>query len=150
MGEKNIIPYRLERAFFISLQFARPPQMLDATPMQFAVNLIFEPEELPDKFQINLRIQSEPDAPLTISAELVGCFGLVEGQPQPDDTIVADFVAERALFQLWPLVRQMVGMVTGQMGIDPYRLPTAHSFHMLSAEVLERLQPAPESEEEEC
>lgn len=144
MREEIIFPYQLESAFFTSLQFVRGPQLPDPTHLNFLAQLKVIDEEFPDKLQIHLKAETVPDQPMTISAELVGLFRLVDGQAQPDHTIVSEFVNERAIFQLWPLITQMVGLVTGQMGMEPFRMPTPYAFDFQPP------QPASESEEEEC
>jgi hypothetical protein len=66
--------------------------------------------------------------------EVVGLFDLIEGQPEPDRSIIGDFVNERALFMLWPHVTHTVKQITGQMGVNPVNVRTPDTFEFMPVE----------------
>lgn len=129
MTQQIRFPFELREAFFVSLQFDRKPQVPD--PLTFGVSAAVKvvADGFPE-LRVHLRIETlqAEDSPLTFHAEVIGLFGLLQGQPVPDRSIIPEFVNERALFLLWPYVSQTVRQITAQMGISPVRLPTPIIF----------------------
>jgi preprotein translocase subunit SecB len=128
MTQELGFPFRLDNTFFTSLRFHRPPQIPESLEVGFSVQAKVHADEFPDRLQVDLKIETPDDQPLTLSLELVGIFRAVEGQPEPEPSIIPDFINERALHMLWPYMAQMVRQVTGQMGMAPLNIPTPYMF----------------------
>ena len=134
MTQETRFPLRLDNAFFTSLQFRRIPELPDPLQLGIITQVRLHSEHFPDKLQIDLKVETPDDQPLTLSVELVGLFSAIEGEPKPDPGILSDFVNERALYMLWPYIVQIVRQVTGQMGTNPVNILTPHTFDFKSTE----------------
>ena len=139
MTPETRFPFRLDSAFFTSLQFRRVPELPDPLQLGIVTQVRLHSEHFPDKLQIDLKIGTPDDQPLMLSVELVGLFSAVEGEPKPDHDVLYDFVNEKALHMLWPYVAQIVRQITGQMGTDPVNIPTPHAFDFKPVEQVSEL-----------
>ena len=104
--------------------------MPDQLNLTFGVEVRVQEERFPDTLQVDIRLKTLEDQPLTMHAELVGLFSLVDGAPQPVRDIIPDFVNNQALHMLWPYMAQMLRIVTGQMGTNPINIKTPHEFQI--------------------
>ena len=121
-------PFRLDNAFFISLHFARVPEMPDQIELNLPAQLKVREENYPSRLQIDLKLETEDDSPLSLCLELVALFDLLEGYPEPERSIIPDFVNEQALHMIWPYMTQMVTQVTSQMGMNTQQLQTPYIY----------------------
>lgn len=144
MAQETHFPFRLGNAFFTNLQVSRLPAMPDQLTMKFAVDVRIQDHKFPNELQVDVRLRTLGEQPLTLNIELVGLFGLVDGAPEPSPDIISDFINQRALFMLWPYLVQMVKQVTAQMGTNPVNITTPYSFHV---ESVERVTESAETEE---
>jgi preprotein translocase subunit SecB len=130
MTQEIRFPFRLNNAFFTSLEFERISELPERLDLSIGVQAKISEDEFPDRLQVHLRIKTvEEESPLTFCVELIGLFDLIEDQPEPDRSIITEFVNERALYILWPHITQMVRIVTGQMGTNPINVNTPFEFH---------------------
>lgn len=127
--DKNLrYPFKLNNAFFSTLKFSRPEKVPEETlPTSFEVKINVTEDNFPEHLQIRLRMETTPEVPFEICIELIGLFDLVEGH-NPDQSIIPDFLNERALFMLWPYITQTVAQITSTMGMDPIKLATPYSY----------------------
>jgi len=128
MTKTDLPTFELTDAFFTSLEFRRVPEMPQPLDLKFNVQLKVHRERLPEILQIELKLATFEDQPLTMILELVGLFRSPEDQLQPGSDDLSRFINERALVALWPYVVQMAKLVTSQMGIAPVKIRTPHSF----------------------
>jgi hypothetical protein len=128
MNQKARFPYRLDNAFFMSLEVNRLPQMPDRLDLGFGVQIRVVEEKFPDVLQVDIRLETLEDQPLTVQAHLVGLFSLVDGVSKPARDIIPSFVNNQALHALWPYMAQMLRIVTGQMGTNPIDIKTPYEF----------------------
>lgn len=128
MTKKDLPAFELTDAFFTSLEFRRVPEMPQPLNLSFNVQLKVHDERLPEILQIDLKLATFEDQPLTMILELVGLFKRPEDQAQPGTDELSHFINERALVALWPYIVQMSKLVTSQMGIAPVKIRTPHAF----------------------
>lgn len=128
MTKTDLPTFELTDAFFTSLEFRRVPEMPQPLNLNFNVQLKVHGERLPEILQIDLKLATFEDQPLTMILELVGLFKSPEDQPQPGSDELSRFINERALVALWPYIVQMSKLVTSQMGIAPVKIRTPHTF----------------------
>jgi len=131
MTEPQLPKFRLHEAFFTSLEFSRMPEIPEPLHLRFSVELKVHSEGLPDALQIDLKLETLEDQPLTMILELVGLFRGSGDQTQLEDDQVSRFINERALFILWPYIVQMTRFVTAQMGISPVNIEVPLQFNFL-------------------
>lgn len=127
-NEKVRFPFRLINAFFIALEARRPPEIQGTSELTFSIQIKVVDERFPERLQVNLKVETAANQKLTLKAELVGLFDLVEGQPAPDHGLISDFINERALFQMWPYITRKIRDLSLEMAVDPVNLPIPYSF----------------------
>lgn len=128
MTQETRFPFRLEHAFFRTLEFHREPSVPPQLNVDFSVQIKVHSEQFPDRLEIDLKVETQEEQPLTFCLELIGIFTLVEGEPKPDREILPKFVNERALHVLWPYLTQVISQATVQMGINPLKIPIPYFF----------------------
>lgn len=133
--ESSLPVFQLAEAFFTTLEFRRTPEVPDSLNVRFNVQLKVHSERLPERLQVDLKLETMDDQPLMMVLEIVGLFEGAGDQTELNDDEISRFVNERALFMLWPYVVQMTRLTTAQMGMDPVKLPTPHEFLFLPERV---------------
>ena len=129
MTQQTKYPFKLESAFFARVALERIPQLPDEEfEIQFSVQGKTVEEQFPDVLEVQLKVQTLGEQPVTIDAIVVGKFILIEGAPEPDPSIIQRFLDEQALCILWAYLDQMVVQMTAQMGIKPIRLLPSPEF----------------------
>jgi len=128
MTEKNMFPFRLQKAFFISIQFIRIPELPEKVHLPLSAEVKVLANQFPETLHVRLRISTPEKHDLMLNLELVGIFTYVEGLPKLDKDIIPDFVNKRALHMLWPYMVQMISNITGQMGTNPIEIDTPYDF----------------------
>lgn len=126
-----VYPFQLKQAFVIKSVFERAATIPDPLELKFHSSIRIEEEHYPKEFTIFLRTLTEdiPDPSLKVFVELVGIFSLVEGNNEPDKSIIDDFLNQQALFMMWPYFAECVLIATTQMGMQPIRLNTPYTFN---------------------
>jgi preprotein translocase subunit SecB len=124
----------LAEAFFVTLEFRRTPEVPDSLKVQFNIQVRVHDEQMPERLQVDLKLETPEEQPLAMVLEVVGLFRGEDGKPDVNSEEVARFVNERALFMLWPYAVQMTRLITSQMGMEPVKLPTPHEFLFLPEE----------------
>lgn len=142
--EKLRFPLRLEHAFFKSLEFFRAPELPDPLQVNVGAQVRVQADRFPERLQVGLKVETPSDQPLRFCVEIIGIFGPIENQPQPNASIISEFVNERALHVLWPYVEQMIRLVTSQMGMNPLTIRTPYPFHLVLPEQMPELAGADE------
>jgi preprotein translocase subunit SecB len=128
MAQEAQFPFQLNNAFLTSLRFSRLPEMPETQEFNLGVEVNVAEIDFPGRLQIALKVETIGESPLTFRIELIGLFDYVEGEPEPDRSIVWDFVNQKALYILWPYVTQIVRQLTAQMGIGPVNLRIPYKF----------------------
>lgn len=137
MPQKLRFPFRLSHAFFTSLKFFRNPEVPNELQLQLSTAVRVLEGNFPERLEIHLKLETLGEPPLMFSIELVGLFDLIEGEPEPERSIIPNFVNERALYMLWPYLSQIVRNITGQMGTNPLDLPAPFSFEIPRKKLLQ-------------
>ncbi len=142
MPEPNVapttrFPFGLTEAFFVTLELSRVAELPQPLDLNLSVEARVDDSDFPDKLQVGLRVKSPDESPLKVCLELIGLFDRVPGQPEPDRSIIQDFVNERAFYILWSYVEQTVRQTTGLMGMRPLKIKNPYYF---------AFEPPPESE----
>ena len=122
-------PFKLTHVFFSTISCRRKPEMPDNIETDFSIQVKVEPDNYPQKLQVDLKIESSDASPLTVQLELVSIFELVEDLPEPAVNTIVHFLNEQALHMLWPYVKQMISQLTGQMGMNPVNIQTPYSYN---------------------
>jgi len=137
--QKIKYPFRLVEAFIIHFHLRRQPQIPDSVNVEFSASIRIHAQDYPNRFQVDLRLQSETDVPLEIVAEIIGLFDRFDSSYDVDEDLLREFVEDRAVFTLWPYLAQMIRMVTSQMGMNPLRVntPAAINISELPVEIKE-------------
>ena len=133
--DKARFPFRLANAFFTALEARRPPEIHDASKLNFSIQIKVIEEHFPERLEVNLKVETTANQPLTLKIELVGLFDLVDGQPVPERGIIPDFINERALFQMWPYITQKMRNLSIEMAANPVNLPVPYSFSFASSDL---------------
>jgi preprotein translocase subunit SecB len=128
MTQKTQYPFKLNNAFFAQVRFERIPQMPDKLEVYARLEAKIVDKHFPEVLEVHLRAETPDKQPLMMEVVVIGIFGLIEGAPEPDRSIIQDFAAERALPVLWAYIDQMITQVTAQMGIAPVRLSAPAEF----------------------
>lgn len=89
---------------------------------------VTDSDEFPDRMQINLRISTPGETPLTLKAEFVGIFIYLTEQARTNQAMKYQFLKERGLHQLWSYVVQIVKIMTSQMGMNGLNIATPIEF----------------------
>jgi len=129
MTQDAEFPFELDDAFFTTLRFNRLPELPPTLNLEFSVEVKIHEEQFPDRLQIDVRLVTPGEQPLTLLLELVAVFTPVEGRSVPSPERLSDLVNKRALHMLWPYMVQMVRQMTAQMGMPPVNLGTPYAFH---------------------
>lgn len=130
MTPETKYPFKLTHVFFSTVNCRRKPEMPADIETEFSIQVRVEHGDYPQKLQVNLKIESPDDSPLTVQLELISIFELVEDLPKPAVSEVMDFLNDQALHMLWPYVKQMISQLTGQMGMNPVNIPTPYSYNL--------------------
>lgn len=128
MTQKTQYPLKLNRAFFAQVRFERIPKMPDELGISIALQAKIVDVHFPEVLEVQLRAETPDGQPLMMEIVVIGIFGLIEGAPEPDRSIIQDFLVERAFPVLWAYLDQMITQVTAQMGIAPVRLSAPAEF----------------------
>ena len=128
MTQKRQYPLKLNRAFFARVRFERIPKMPDKLGIYIALEAKIVDAHFPEVLEVHLKAETPDEQPLMMEVEVIGIFGLIEGAPEPDRSIIQDFSVERAFPVLWAYLDQMITQVTAQMGIAPVRLSAPAEF----------------------
>lgn len=145
MTEELRFPLRLEHAFFTSLEFFRAPELPDPVDIDVGAHVRVQAERFPERLQVDLKVETPSNQPLTFCVELIGIFGPIENQPKPNSSIISEFMNERALHMLWPYAEQMIRLVTSQMGMNPLNIRTPYLFDVVPPEQVPELAGVDES-----
>ena len=127
-------PYRFLEAFFITLRFERTGVVDDPLTMQMKTQFRIRMEPLPEMLHVDLRVESIGSDNLKILVELVGLFELMKGRSEPSQEIINDFVFERAIVSMWPLLSSMVRQTTSLMGMQPIKINAPYEFRAEAGE----------------
>jgi len=136
MTPEQKYPFKLVHAFFSAIKCERKPQMPEHIETNLLGQVKIDRDNYPHKLQVNLKLESSEDSPLTVHLELIGLFELLDGYPEPDIDAIQGFLNEQALHMLWPYAKQMILQMTGQMGMNPVNMPTPY-YYNLPVSVLE-------------
>lgn len=128
--EQVNFPFRLTDTLFRKLVFSRRPQMPEDVQIKLKVNVQLHAQNLPERLQIDIRVETVEEEPLAFAVELVALFEPADDGTKVDSQLAKDFVNERAFYMLFPLVRQKISEVTHVMGIKPVQLPMPVSVHI--------------------
>ena len=130
-------PLRLDSAFFTRIEASRTPQVPELCELNLSFAVRIHTDKFPQHLQIDLRLESVPDRPVTLCVEMVGQFSHVEDEPLLGKDALVSFVNERGLHVLWPYVARMVRDITSNMGTNPIDLVTPYRFEVTSDAVIE-------------
>ena len=76
------------------------------------------------RLQMNVKVSTPEDTPISFSFEIVGIFNYVGESKQYEKELNREFVSSKALDLIWVLAVQTVKIITGQMGMNPVQLNT--------------------------
>ena len=122
--------FQLVNAFFIHLNFERPPTLPDPDQLPLTVEVKVIMENYPNRLQVNMRLKSSKESPVKFSTEVVGLFDYVGDDPEEGRAEIKDFIHYRGLHMLWSSISQMVQIVTSQMGMNPLRPNAPLEFNL--------------------
>ena len=128
VAEGRVPAFQLVDAFFTTIQFRRVSEVPDPLNVRFNVQIRVHDDRLPEELQVDLKLETVEDQPLTMVLEVVGLFKATEDQLESGSSGLSRFVNERAVLMLWPYLVQMTRLTTSQMGISPVKLPTPSEF----------------------
>lgn len=122
MGQIENQPFRLSNTFFAYVKIERAPSAPDGMDMHAEIGARMITSRLPELLEVQLRLETSDERPLSMQVMLIGLFTRIEDTPEPDSAAILAFVNNRALPVLWAYIDQMIVQVTAQMGIAPVRL----------------------------
>jgi preprotein translocase subunit SecB len=128
MTDELRFPFQLRNAFFKSLEFYRDSNLPKQFEFPITVSINVHADDFPARVQVNVKLETPDDGPLKLCVELIGLFVLVENHPAPDESILPDFINERALHMLWPYLYQAVRQITAMMGTNPVDIKIPYAF----------------------
>lgn len=111
--------FSIQNVIFKSVHISREGQVSTPLDIQLFSEIKVREQERPDLLQVDLRVTSSEDSPVTLQLEVVGLFRLIEGEEQPDKAAIHQFVFNTGVFSLWPTMSYMVRTVTTHMGMSP-------------------------------
>lgn len=115
----NNFPFTFNDAVFSELNFFRGPDVSELSKVDAHVQVKVVTENLPERLQVHIRLESEESEDVRFVLEVVGLFDLKEDVVEPDQETVYAFINERAIYILWPYITQMSRILTPQMGMNP-------------------------------
>lgn len=121
-------PFQLSNSFFKLIQISRVGQLPDPVNLQLETQIRTREQEQPDILQVDFRISTPGNQPVSINIEMVGIFNLIKGEPEQDLEAIKEFVLDRGLFMLWSIMAQLVKQITAQMGMKPLNVVTPSEF----------------------
>jgi hypothetical protein len=145
--ESSLPTFQLTEAFFTTIEFRRASEVPEPLHVRFNVQLRVHGDRLPERLQVDLKLETVEDQPLTMVLEVVGLFVGVEGQLEPDSSELSRFVNERALAMLWSYMVQMTRLTTSQMGMSPVKLATPAEFSFFPEKATP--EPSPDSRQDD-
>jgi preprotein translocase subunit SecB len=80
-------------------------------------------QEFP-RLQVNVKVNTKEDAPVSFNFEMVGIFNYIGESKHYESELNKEFVSKKALDLIWVLAVQTVRIITGQMGMNPIQLNT--------------------------
>lgn len=132
--EDKSYPFSLADVFFVSLNFRRMPKMPEPLEININAQTKVVLESYPEKLQVNLKLITPEDSPLTFSIETVGMFDYTGDDPEKDKSLIALFIANRGLHMMWGYLKQLIQIITGQMGMRPINLSIPVTFDLKEIE----------------
>lgn len=135
MTENIRYPFKLKNTFFINLEFKREPDITPGTLMQFELQIKVTELNFPE-FQINMINTTRSGSPIKLSLESVAIFEYKGENSDQFHETVHEFITKEGFTLLWPYTAQMIRIITGQMGMDPLRIPIA-----LYVDALHKIEP---------
>ena len=121
-----IFPFRLTNTIFSRLTFTRQPEVPGNLQLKINANVQMHLANLPDGMQVDIRLETLDEQPLTFAIELIALFETIDNESEGDEIdpqLAKDFVNQRAFYMLFPLVRQKISEITYIMGVKPVNLP---------------------------
>lgn len=133
MADQMQYPFQLIDVFFISFHCQRQPIIADPISIAVKISLKVVYDNFPE-LEVFLKVENyeTQTQSITFDAEVVGKFAPAPDQPKPDKNIIPDFIDDRALFILWPVISQQFKQMTGLMGMNPIKLlmPARFDSHL--------------------
>jgi hypothetical protein len=120
-------PYELIRIFLISLNLRREAEIPSPIEMPVSTEVKFVESSFPH-LQVHMKISSPQDTPISFSFEIIGLFDYVGDKKEYDRELNNMFFSDKALHMLWVYGTQMIGIITGQMGMNPLQIKTPVEF----------------------
>lgn len=127
MDDQTKYPFKLVNVFLISLSMSRINELPNPLELQVAVEVKYIEPGFPT-LQINMKVSSTQDAPLSFNLEAVGLFEFIGDDTEYDRELNREFVFERGLHMLWIFISQTIRLITSQMGMNPLNLQAPISF----------------------
>jgi hypothetical protein len=122
--------FSLSEAFFIDINIHRKSVLRQGIPINFTAGLKVNDSQLPDHFQVNLKMETIDTSDIKVSMELVGLFKYNGDNLDEDREFIQDYLNNRGLFILFPFMTQMVKINTSMMGMAPINLPLPNTFDL--------------------
>lgn len=114
-------PFELMETILASITIKRAPDLLG--PIEIPVEAeIKVPQTVFPQIQINLKLKSPEEKKLYFEIELIGVFNYVGEMKEFDKKLNDEFVFEKGVHLLWYSARQMIKIITSQMGMNPLNI----------------------------
>ena len=130
-------PFSLTNSFFTSIHLGRGPEVPKSLNLNLNAQTRIREEESTSRIQVDLRVFTVGEQPVEVSIELVALFDCPEDITKPEHGVVLEFVEQRALYMMWPMIAQMIRQVTGSMGMNPLNMQVPVEFELQLEEVEE-------------
>jgi preprotein translocase subunit SecB len=116
-------PFELLNIFLINLNFKRGNAVPTSIELPVSTEIKMVESEFP-RLQVNVKIHTPEDTPVSFNFEVVGVFNYIGENKACDQELNKRFVSQKALDLIYVHAIQMVRIITGQMGMNPVNLKT--------------------------
>lgn len=120
-------PFELVDTLISNLTVRRTPEVEEGIELPVAAEVRVSEPGFPI-LQINLKLKAPDDSKVYFDIEVIGIFKYVGEKDEYDKELNKNFAFEKALHVIWSFARQMIKIVTSQMGMDGINLNTPVSF----------------------
>ena len=121
----KVYPITFDNAVIAKLSFERDPVLDKPIQIHYEVNAqIAQHDEIPpDIIQYNIQFKTKDTDPIRILIEVSGIFKFTGEDNDLKDNLINEFLNEKAIFILWPIITQNIQIITAQMGMNPFYIP---------------------------
>jgi hypothetical protein len=122
MSDNTALPFELRDVFFVNIHTQRAGKVTDPITLNIAIGVRFDVAHLP-KLEVGMHIATPPEEKtVVIQLDLVSIYEALDGATNMDESVVVDFINQKALPMLWPYGDLLVRQLSASMGIPAIKV----------------------------